>query len=367
LKNLAILLIAVAALCNSDCTKKEDTTITIPQSDTTPLQNVSTFKVGASVVVPLLQNNFLYRNTVLQQYNTITPANTLKWYIVHPSENVFDFSGGDYVWDFCAATGKRMHGHCLIWYHDNPPWLNNFNGDSVAWANLFKTHIQTVVTHYKGKAASWDVVNEAFNDDGSLRINDLNHSNSYDDGSIWARHLGRDYVARAFIYAHEADPSALLFYNDYGEEWSERKTDSIIAMINSLQVRGIPIHGLGLQMHTNINASEDGIKKALQKAAATRLLIHISELDIGVNPSNNPLLTFSDALAQRQAEKYAFIVQQYKKLIPEKQQYGITTWDVGDADSWLITELKRNDWPLLFNNNYERKPAYFSFRNALIN
>jgi endo-1,4-beta-xylanase len=132
LKNLFILFIAAIALCNAHCTKK-DSSITIPQSDTTPLQNVSPFKVGASVVVPLLQNNSLYRNTAEQQYNTITPANTLKWYIVHPSENIFDFSGGDYVWDFCSATGKRMHGHCLIWYHDNPAWLNNFQGDSLEW------------------------------------------------------------------------------------------------------------------------------------------------------------------------------------------------------------------------------------------
>jgi endo-1,4-beta-xylanase len=211
------------------------------------------------------------------------------------------------------------------------------------------------------------VVNEALNDDGSLRINDLNHSNSYDDGSIWARHLGRDYVARAFLYAHEADPSALLFYNDYGEEWSDRKTDSIIAMINNFKARGIPINGLGLQMHTHINASEEGIKRAFQKAAATGLLIHVSELDIGVNPSNDPSVNFSDVLAQKQANKYAFIVQQYKKFIPPAQQYGITTWDVGDADSWLVTELKRKDWPLLFDSSYTKKAAYFSFRNALVN
>jgi endo-1,4-beta-xylanase len=350
-----------------DC-KKESTAITISENDTTPLKDVAPFKVGASVVVPLLQNDSAYRKTVLQQYSSITPANTLKWYVVRPSENVFDFSGGDYVADFCAATGKRMHGHCLIWYLGNPDWLNHFTGDSAAWENLFKTHIQTVVGHYKGRATSWDVVNEAFNDiDGSLRVNDIDPSNNYDDGSIWARHLGRDYVARAFMYAHEADPSALLFYNDYGEEFNDRKADSILAMINNFKARGIPINGLGIQMHTNIIASEDGIKKAFQEIAATGLLIHVSELDVGVNPSNNPSAMLTDALEQKQADMFAFIVQQYKRLIPTNQQYGITTWDVGDADSWLVTELKRKDWPLLFDSNYIRKKAYFSFRNALVN
>jgi endo-1,4-beta-xylanase len=134
---------------------------------------------------------------------------------------------------FCTANGKRMHGHCLVWHQDNPAWLINFNGDSLAWEYLFKTHIQTLVAHYKGKATSWDVVNEALNDKGRLRLHDTNPSDNYDDGSIWSRHLGTDYVARAFIYAHEADPSALLFYNDYGQEWSDRKTDSIITMINN--------------------------------------------------------------------------------------------------------------------------------------
>jgi endo-1,4-beta-xylanase len=367
MKYLIVLFLAFIVFNTYDCTKNETAIVTIPESDTTSLKDIAPFKVGASIVVPLLQNDSLYRNTALRQYNTITPANTLKWYIAHPSENVFDFSGGDYIADFCASTAKRMHGHCLIWYHDNPVWLNNFSGDSLAWENLFKTHIQTVVTHYKGKATSWDVVNEAFNDDGTLRINDINHSNNYDDGSIWARHLGQDYVARAFVYAHEADPSALLFYNDYGEEWNNKKTDSIIAMINNFKARGVPINGLGLQMHTNIKASAEGIKKAFQKAAATGLLIHVSELDVGVNPSNDPSINFSDALAQKQANEYAFIVQQYKQLIPPGQQYGITTWDVGDADSWLVTELKRRDWPLLFDSNYAKKPAYFSFRNALVN
>lgn len=353
-----------------DCTKKNNTVTTTPptQTDTTSLKNVASFKIGASVDPSLLQNDSLYLNTVLQQHSSITTENTLKWPAVHPSENVFDFSGGDYIADFCAANGKRMHGHCLIWYQSNPDWLNNFNGDSLAWENLFETHIQAVVAHYKGKATSWDVVNEAFNnEDGSLRVNDINLSNNFDDGCIWARHLGRDYVARAFLYAHEADPSALLFYNDYAQEWDDRKTDSIIAMINNFKTRGIPVNGLGIQMHTTINASEQGIIKAFQKLAATGLLIHISELDVGINPSNDQSLNFSDALAQKQADKYAFIVHQYKQLVPAKQQYGITTWNVGDADSWLRTYLKRKDWPLLFDDNYVRKPAYFSFRNALIN
>ncbi|MBI1779927.1 MAG: endo-1,4-beta-xylanase [Sphingobacteriales bacterium] len=366
--NLSALLLAFV-LNSYGCSKKADPppAPVPPVQDTTTLKGVSPFFVGAAIYVSLLQNNTLYRNILLQQESSITTENTLKWPSVHPSENVFDFSGGDYIASFCSSNHKRMHGHCLVWYQSNPAWLNNFSGDSLAWENLFKTHIQTVVSHYKGEATSWDVVNEAFHDeDGSLRVNDKNTSDNFDDGCIWARHLGRDYIARAFIYAHQADSSALLFYNDYGQEWSDKKTDSIIAMVNDFKARHISINGLGIQMHTNINQSKDGIINAFKKLAATGLLIHISELDISVNTSNDPLLVFTGALAQQQANTYAFIATQYKLLVPPAQQYGITTWNVTDKDSWIRTYLNHNDWPLLFNDSYARKPAFYSYRTALM-
>ncbi len=119
----------------------------------------------------------------MQQFSSITTENTLKWPSVHPFENTFDFSGGDLIADFCKSNNKRLHGHCLIWYQSNPAWLNNFSGDSLAWETLFKTHIQSVVAHYKGEASGWDVVNEAFHDeDGSLRIQDIKPGDNFDDG-----------------------------------------------------------------------------------------------------------------------------------------------------------------------------------------
>ncbi len=370
MKKINSLLLPLIIFTACSCSKKGISNTTTPPLpiDTTTLKNIAPFKIGAAIDVSLLQNNIYYRNILLQQNSSITTENTLKWPSVHPSQNQFDFTGGDYIESFCKDNGKRMHGHCLVWYQSNPDWLNNFTGDSADWENLFKTHIQTVVAHYKGKATGWDVVNEAFHDeDGSLRVNDISAGDNFDDGCIWARHLGRDYIARAFIYAHEADPEALLFYNDYGQEWSVQKTDSIIAMVNDLKARAVPIHGLGLQMHTDINASEDGITIAFQKLTATGLLIHISELDVSVNAANDQSATFTAALSQQQAARYAFIVHQYKQLVPAKQQYGITTWNVSDGDSWIRTYLLRKDWPLLFDDNYKKKPAYTSFRDALIN
>lgn len=337
-------------------------------TDTETLQSVAPFKIGAAIDVFRLQTDIKYKNTLLKEQSSITIENAVKWPTVHPAENEFDFSGGDYIADFCTANSKRLHGHCLIWYQSNPDWLINFSGDSLAWEQLFKTHIQTVVAHYKGKATAWDVVNEAFrDDDGTLRIEDKYPGDNFDDGCIWARHLGADYVARAFEYAHEADPSALLFYNEYGQEWSDAKTSSIINMVTGFKLRGIPISGLGLQMHIDINTSNDGITKAIQQLAATGLQIHISELDISVNPANDQAVTYSTDLQKKQADKYAFIATQYKTLVPTAQQYGITTWNVGDSDSWIRSYIMHKDWPLLFDDNYAKKSCYFSFRNSLKN
>ena len=372
IKKLILFFAAVVLLNLYACKKVIQVAITPPLppavTDTTTLKGVAAFKIGAAIDVNLLQTDPRYKNTLLTQESSITIENAVKWLTVHPLQNIFDFSGGDYIADFCMANNKRLHGHCLIWYQSNPDWLNNFTGDSLAWENLFKAHIQTVVAHYKGKATSWDVVNEAFHDgDGTLRVQDINPGDNFDDGCIWARHLGADYIARAFLYAHEADPGALLFYNEYGQEWSDAKTASVINMVNDFKARGIPINGLGLQMHTDINTSNDGITKAIQKLEATGLLVHISELDISVNPSNDQALTFSTDLQNKQADKYAFIANQYKTLVPPAQQYGITTWNVGDQDSWIRTYLMHKDWPLMFDDDYRKKPCYFSFRDAVKN
>jgi endo-1,4-beta-xylanase len=372
MKGIYIAFSVLVSLCIFSCKKNNTNPQPQPQPplivDTETLQGVAPFKIGAAIDVDRLKTDALYKKTLLEQQNSISIENAVKWQGVHPSQNTFDFSGGDYIADFAVSNNKRLHGHVLVWYSDNPAWLNTFSGDSLAWEQVFKTHIQTVVTHYKGKIKAWDVVNEAFrDDDGSLRVQDKNPNDNFDDGCIWARRLGNDYLARAFTYARQADPAALLFYNEYGQEWKDEKTTSIINMVNDFKTRGIPIDGIGIQMHIDINTSNDGIIKAIKRLAATGLLIHISELDIKVNPANDPSIVYTDALRSKQADKFAFVAAQYKALVPQAQQYGITTWNVGDKDSWIVTYLKYKDWPLMFDENYAKKSSYFSFKQALKN
>jgi endo-1,4-beta-xylanase len=230
--------------------------------------------------------------------------------------------------------------------------MKDFQGDQKAWEALLKNHIQTVVSHYKGKIAGWDVVNESFLDDGSLRP------------SLWADHIP-DYIAKSFQWAHEADPDAILFYNDYGQDGKPKKMQAILDLVTELKRRGIPIHGLGLQMHINVDSKRNELQGVLDKSVATGLKIHLSELDIAVNPKNNPDFIFEEKVASAQAEQFNFIFKSYVK-IPAAQQYGITFWNISDKDSWLRGYFKRpKEYPLLFDDNYTKKPAYKTLINSL--
>jgi len=327
------------------------------------LQSVAPFKVGCAINPLLLTQNISYQSVVTTEFNSITTENVLKFAAVHPQKEVYDFTKGDLFVDYAQSHHKRIHGHCLAWHQSVPKWLNEFKGDSAEWENLLKTHIKTVLAHYRGKMSSWDVVNEAFFDNGAYRQDSVNAPHRYI--TLWRNHLGQDYIARAFVYAHEADPDLLLFYNDYNQESNPAKLKAIITMVTDFKKRGIPIHGLGLQMHISINTKDEGISEAIKQTAATGLWVHIAELDIKANPKKDTNTIYTDSLKTLQSKKFAFVVEQYKKLVPKKQQYGITTWNVGDVDSWIVEGRKIKDWPLLFDDKYQHKECYNAFYNAL--
>lgn len=319
----------------------------------TSFRNLSPFPFGAAVNINLLKNRPAYRATVIREFNSVTPENAMKTRFIHPQENTYDWADADYLVDFAQEHGMRVHGHTLIWHQNNPAWITNYVGDSTAWETLFKNHIQTIVTRYKGKVGSWDVVNEAITNDGpGLRE------------SIWLTKLGPGYIARAFEYAHEADPDALLFYNDYGSEWGPTKRNAILNLVAELRAQGAPIQGIGMQMHTRVNREDALHSTAITTAAQTGLWVHVAELDIAVNPNNDPNLTFTPALAAQQAQRYKNIATTMR-AVADTSRFGITTWNVSDADTWITGQYNRPDWPLPFDNNYQRKPAYHAIIEAI--
>ncbi|TZF85603.1 hypothetical protein FW774_00545 (plasmid) [Pedobacter sp. BS3] len=233
--------------------------------------------------------------------------------------------------------------------------------------DAMKTFITGMLTHYKGKVKAWDVVNEPMADGNSgLRVKD---NSSIPQGAkdffFWSDYLGRDYALKAFQYAKAADPDALLFINDYGLESNQAKLDSLIKYVTYLKGKGAKIDGIGTQMHISWNTSRAGIDAAFQKLAATGLKIKISELDVKVNPDPvKPNFAPSPTNWAYQAAMYNYVVKSYIKYIPAAQRYGITIWGVSDKDSWLATN-GRFEFPLLFDKDYNKKPAYSGVLQAL--
>jgi endo-1,4-beta-xylanase len=313
--------------------------------DPETLKNKIPFPIGVSVNIKSMRSNSAYTSLVLAEFNSVTAENCMKFATIHPGKDVYNWKDADYLVKFASNAKLRIHGHTLVWHKSLPSWIKTFKGNKAEWEELLKSHIQTIVHRYKGTITGWDVVNEAINDDGTYR------------SSIWFDNLGEEYIAKSFIYAHEADPQAKLFYNDYGYEYSSVKRVAILKMIQQLKDKGIPIDGIGLQMHTNSYQSIKNLNVAINSSSNLNLLIHVSELDVAVNTSNNPNLLYTPQLRNKQGEVYVAIFKAYLSL-PKIQQYGITFWNLTDSDSWISKTKNRPDWPLLFDKNYKKKSIY---------
>jgi endo-1,4-beta-xylanase len=227
-----------------------------------------------------------------------------------------------------------------------------------------------IVTRYAGRVKYWDVVNEPMSDGtGALRTSSTTPipSPRPSDWFFWADYLGRTGAAHAFGYAHQADPNALLFINDYNLETSTAKLDSLIAYVKELQADGAHIDGIGTEMHININTPQPGIDAAFQAMASTGLKVKISELDIRINPNGTAgfaSMPVDPNLLSAQAGMYHYVVSSYIRNVPAAQRFAITVWGVDDKHSWYNTPTLV-DFPLLWDSNYVKKPAYSGVLEAL--
>lgn len=319
------------------------------------LKDVFDFPIGAAIVKERLEEP-LYDKTLRKDFNRLSSESNFKFKSLHPEENKYTFAKADAIVEYAQRNNMVVHGHTLIWSHDGtqPKWLLNHKGGAAEFDKLLKSHIQTVLKHFKGKVSSWDVVNEAIADNGEFK------------NSIWYRKLGREYFFKAFKYAHEADPNIKLFYNDYGQEFGGKKMRTIMALIEEAKQRGIPVHGMGFQLHTVLRITVSKITDNLALAASKGLLIHISEFDVSVKKDKPKTFILDDLLAMQQGQKIKEIVKGYMKTVPKKQQFGITTWGVSDNDSYFNKKYpnRDHDYPLLFDKTYKAKRAYRGFIEA---
>ena len=210
-----------------------------------------------------------YGATAASEFNILTPENQLKWATIHPQRTVYNFGPGDQHVQFARANGMAVHGHTLVWHQSNPAWLDGGSWTAATLTAVLNDHIDTVVGHYRGQIALWDVVNEAFNDDGSVR------------SSVWLNTMGRSYLELAFRRAHTADPSAVLLYNDYNIETVNSKSNAVYAMAQDFAARGVPLNAIGLQMHVDGSGVDlASLSANMQRFASLGLNIYITEMDV---------------------------------------------------------------------------------------
>jgi endo-1,4-beta-xylanase len=321
-------------------------------SDEIGLYKLAKYPIGYAIDYSTLINDVNYSKIATQQFNSVTAEYAFKAEYLAPLEGVYNFSEADSIVAFATRNNQRVHGHTLIWHLQIPNWIKDFNGNNNDWELLFKNYIQTVVLHFKNKVTAWDVVNEAFNEDGTLR------------NSIWKEKLGSTYIERAFKYVQEVDNNVLLFYNDYNLESNTAKRNAVIQLLNNLRLKGVKVNGIGLQMHINTTNPElTQIAIAIKQVVDNQYQLHIAELDISVNPLSKDMLFTAD-LASIQASLYAGIIQHYNQ-IAKAYQYGITFWGITDRYSWIRSYYNRIDFPLLYDDNYLPKPAYCAIKSQL--
>jgi endo-1,4-beta-xylanase len=326
------------------------------------------FRIGAALNPAQFEERDPRGNPIIAaQFNTISPENALKWQSVHPSPDTYNFGPSDRYVAFGEKYKMFIVGHCLVWHSQVPRWVFEDAGGKPltreALLDRMYEHIRTVVGRHKGRIGGWDVVNEALNDDGTMRQ------------SPWYRIVGEDYLLKAFQFAHEADPNAELYYNDYSLE-NEAKRKGAVELIRKLKAAGAPITGIGLQGHVRIDRPDARAESdTIEAFAALGIRVNISELDVEVlpratdsadvsataattappNPWPNGLPEdMQQKLAKRYAELFRVFVQ-HRKVMGR-----VTFWGVTDGDSWLnnFPTRGRTNYPLLFDREGKPKPAF---------
>jgi endo-1,4-beta-xylanase len=303
--------------------------------------------VGTAVQSGYLADDSLYAGAVARHFNYLTAEWEMKMDPIERDLGHYDFSGADAIVAFAEANGMRVKGHALVWHGATPSWVGGLT--SAEARSAVEAYVQTVVGRYRGKIAAWDVVNEAVADDGSgLR------------DTVFLEKLGPDYIAEAFRLAREADPKALLFYNDYGGEGLGAKSERIYELVKGLRGSGVPIDGVGLQMHVEANGypSVGDLVSNIQRLAALGLLVNISEMDVRIRNLGGSL----EAQLEAQRTRYHEIVA---ACVAVPRCEAVTFWGFTDRYSWIDATFGADD-PLLFDDSYHAKPAFFGVEDAFL-
>jgi endo-1,4-beta-xylanase len=306
-----------------------------------------------TAVRPSQLSEAAYASTLAREFSMVEAEDAMKWRALRPDRATYDFRQGDEVVRFAQAHRMKVRGHCLVWGRDNPDWLTRGHYTTRQLSRLLHEHITRVMRHYAGQVFAWDVVNEALDENGSVR-----DSLWYNQPGIGLSGKGTAYIEQVFRWAHRADPHALLFYNEAEGEGMNRKSDAIYAMVKDFKRRGVPIDGVGLQMHVpTLDAdtfSTSNLSSNIARLTALGLQVHITELDVSL-----PLDSGGGPRAEdltRQAEVYRGIV---RACLNNAGCTAIQTWGFTDKYSWIGSHSHgARGQALPFDRAYKPKPAY---------
>jgi endo-1,4-beta-xylanase len=320
----------------------------VPDDSLRALASHVGLRVGTAVNTDLLDSNKTYTRIVNRQFSTVTPENVMKWESVEPTRGTYSWTAADRLVASAERNGQLVRGHTLVWHSQLPAWLTKAaNEDSMSKEQLralLKKHVQDQVRHFKGRIWQWDVVNEAVDEDGTLRK------------SIFLEKLGPGYIADAFRWAHEADPEAQLFYNDYNIEFTGPKSNAVYKLVKDLKAKGVPIHGVGFQTHLDTQYGFPDLRANLQRFANLGLNVAETEVDIRTFVKEGTNNTPASPLAQSAQENYWSRTLQACLAVRSCISY--TAWGVADHNSWVPGVFKGEGAALLYDEQYQPKPQY---------
>lgn len=301
--------------------------------------------IGFAAATGPLANESAYRNIAATEFNQVTAENAMKWDATEPNDNQYNFGGADQIMAFAQANNQTVHGHTLVWHSQTPGWVQGLGASAMRTA--MQEHISTVVGRYASNAAltSWDVVNEAFNEDGSFRQ------------SFWYNTLGQSYIADAFRAARAADNNARLCINDYNTDGINAKSTAVYNLVQSLRSQGVPVDCVGLQGHL---ATQYGfpsqVQQNIQRFASLGVQVRITELDVRIpNPRDS----------QKDATQAQYFANYVNACMAVSGCAGITLWGFTDRHSWVPSVFPNECCALIYDNNYQQKPSYTAVHNAL--
>lgn len=324
-------------------------------------------RIGTAVDMAKLGTDQTYTDTVAGQFSVVTPENVMKWDAVEPTRGTYNWQPADQLVQFAQQHGQAVRGHTLMWHNQLPSWLTtgvaNGSISNAELRDILHQHITDEVSHFRGEIWQWDVVNEVFANSWDTPTADGLNSNDF-----WVQHLGEGVIADAFRWAHQADPKALLMYNDYnidGQDGTNAKFQAVYNFVKNLRAQGVPIDGIGEQGHLDTQYGFDAqrFQSDLQAYAGLGLKVAVTEADVRTFVNDATDQTPTSQLAQF-AQPYEFS-EMLKDCELVQACISFTAWGVYDGDSWIPGTFSGEGYGLLYDVNLKPKPAYFALQQDL--